>query len=222
MREYVEQFRKVNLFLALNDNELEMISRIAHPKTAHKGQVIFQEGEPGDSFYTILQGRVKVCLYDEGGKEYVLDVIKSGDYFGELSLINDLPRSASLISLENSEFLTINRHDFTRLLMENPAITLSLLKTCSNRLRAADERIRGLAFYSVEVRVLMYLIDLAKHTGVKVRNNIIIESGPTQADIAGSCGCSRETVSRMIKNLVKKGILRVRRKQYTLYPAHLY
>jgi CRP/FNR family transcriptional regulator, cyclic AMP receptor protein len=222
MRGYIEQLRKVNLFLALNDNELEMISRIAHAKTVRKGQVIFQEGEPGDSFYMILRGRVKVSLYDESGKEYVLDVIKSGEYFGELSLIDGLPRSANLISLEGSEFLTINRHDFIRLLMENPAIMVSLLKTCSNRLRAADERIRGLAFYSVEGRILNYLIDLGKHAGVKVRNNIIIESGPTQGEIAGSCGCSRETVSRMVKSLVNKGILSIRKNQYTLYPAHFF
>jgi CRP/FNR family transcriptional regulator, cyclic AMP receptor protein len=222
VREYVEQLRKVNLFNGLRDNELEMLSRIAHAKTVHKGQIIIQEGEPGDSLYTILRGKVKVCLYDESGREYILDIIESGGFFGELALIDELPRSANIISLENAEFLTINRRDFTRLLMENPTITISLLKTCSNRLRAADERIKGLAFYSVEGRVLKYLIDLGKHAGVKVKNNIIIESGPTQAEIANSCGCSRETVSRMIKSLIGKGILSVRKKQYTLYPAQLY
>jgi len=195
---------------------MEVISKIIFINTYAKGEVIFQEGEKGDSLYIVLKGQVKVCLYDEDGREYILAAIGKDGFFGELALIDELPRSANVITLEDSELLIIRRNDFTRLLMENPTITIAILKVLSRRLREADERIKWLAFLSVEGRVLKYLLGIGEKEGVKVKDYIIIEKGPTQIDIASSCGCSRETVSRMVKSLVKKGILSVRKRQYTL------
>ena len=216
MRRYMENLRNVSLFATLNEKDMEVISKIIFINTYAKGEVVFQEGEKGDSLYIILKGQVKVCLYDEDGREYILAAIGKDGFFGELALIDELPRSANAITLENSELLIIRRHDFTRLLMENPMITIAILKVLSRRLREADERIKWLAFLSVEGRVLKYLLGVGEKEGVKVKDYIIIEKGPTQIDIASSCGCSRETVSRMIKSLVKKGILSVRKRQYTL------
>jgi CRP/FNR family transcriptional regulator/CRP/FNR family cyclic AMP-dependent transcriptional regulator len=216
MRRYMDNLKNVHLFATLNEKDIEVISRIIYINNYAKGEVVFQEGEKGDSLYIVLKGQVKVCLYDEDGREYILAAIGKDGFFGELALIDELPRSANVITLENSELLIIRRHDFTRLLMENPTITISILKVLSRRLREADERIRWLAFLSVEGRVLKYLMGVGEKTGIKVKDYVIIEKGPTQIEIASSCGCSRETVSRMIKSLVKKGILSVRKKQYTL------
>jgi CRP/FNR family transcriptional regulator/CRP/FNR family cyclic AMP-dependent transcriptional regulator len=216
MRRYMDNLKNVHLFATLNEKDIEVISRIIYINNYAKGEVVFQEGEKGDSLYIVLKGQVKVCLYDEDGREYILAAIGKDGFFGELALIDELPRSANVITLENSELLIIRRHEFTRLLMENPTITISILKVLSRRLREADERIRWLAFLSVEGRVLKYLMGVGEKTGIKVKDYVIIEKGPTQIEIASSCGCSRETVSRMIKSLVKKGILSVRKKQYTL------
>ncbi len=216
MRRYMENLRNVSLFATMNERDMEVISKIIFINTYAKGEVIFQEGEKGDSLYIVLKGQVKVCLYDEDGREYILAAIGKDGFFGELALIDELPRSANVITLEDSELLIIRRHDFTRLLMENPTITIAILKVLSRRLREADERIKWLAFLSVEGRVLKYLLGIGEKEGVKVKDYIIIEKGPTQIDIASSCGCSRETVSRMVKSLVKKGILSVRKRQYTL------
>jgi len=216
MKRYMDNLRNVSLFSTLNERDMEVISKIIFINTYAKGEVIFQEGEKGDSLYIVLKGQVKVCLYDEDGREYILAAIGKDGFFGELALIDELPRSANVITLEDSELLIIRRHDFTRLLMENPTITIAILKVLSRRLREADERIKWLAFLSVEGRVLKYLLGIGEKEGVKVKDYIIIEKGPKQLDIASSCGCSRETVSRMIKSLVKKGILSVRKRQYTL------
>lgn len=216
MRRYMENLRNVSLFATMNERDMEVISKIIFINTYAKGEVIFQEGEKGDSLYIVLKGQVKVCLYDEDGREYILAAIGKDGFFGELALIDELPRSANVITLEDSELLIIRRNDFTRLLMENPTITIAILKVLSRRLREADERIKWLAFLSVEGRVLKYLLGIGEKEGVKVKDYIIIEKGPTQIDIASSCGCSRETVSRMVKSLVKKGILSVRKRQYTL------
>lgn len=219
MKRYADNLRSVNLFADLKDNELETISRILYVNTYHRGQLIFQEGEDGNALFVVLKGRVKVCLYDEEGREYVLDVIGKDGFFGELALIDELPRSANAIAMEASDLLIVRRADFTKLLMENPSISVNILKVLAGRLRVADERIKWLAFLNVEGRILKYLLEIGGRLGIRMKDYIIIERGPSQIEIANSCGCSRETVSRMVSSLVKKGVISVRRRQYTLYPG---
>jgi CRP/FNR family transcriptional regulator, cyclic AMP receptor protein len=216
MKQYIDNIKTVNLFSALQDNEIETISRITTLKNCPKGYLVFQEGEEGDALYIVVNGKVKVLIYDDEGREYILYIIGKDGFFGELSLIDELPRSANIMTIEDSTFLVIRKVEFSKLLIDNPTITMSILKTMSKRLRAADERIRGLAFLNVEGRILKYLIDFGERTGVKIKNYLIIEKGPSQIEIAISCGCARETVSRMIKNLVGKGILSVVKKRYTI------
>ncbi len=216
MKQYIDNIKTVNIFSSLKYNEIEAISRITSLKHCPKGYVVFQEGEEGNALFIVINGRVKVSIYGEDGREYILDVIGKDGFFGELSLIDELPRSANIITTEESTFLVIKRVEFSKLLIDNPLITLSILKTMSKRLRAADEKIRGFAFLSVEGRILKYLIDIGNNTGVKIKNYLIIEKGPSQIEIANSCGCSRETVSRMMKSLVKKGILSAGKRRYAI------
>lgn len=216
MKQYIDNIKNVNLFSALEYNEIAEISRITTLKHYPKGYMVFQEGDEGDALYIIINGRIKVSIYDDEGREYILDIIGKDGFFGELSIIDDLPRSANIITIEDSEFLVIKKIDLLKLFMENPAITISVLKTLSKRLRAADERIRGFAFLSVEGRILRYLNEIGEKTGIKIKNYLIIENGPTQIEIANSCGCSRETVSRMLKSLTQKGIISARKRRYTI------
>lgn len=217
MVSYIETIKNVSLFNALEKHELELITKIVSLKNIPKNYTVFQEGERGDALYIILKGKVKVSLYDDEGREYILDFIGKDGFFGELSLLDDLPRSANIITTEECEFLVLKRDDFLKLLVENPSITINILKVMAKRLRSADERIKGLAFYNVEGRILKYLTDIGEKSGIKIKNHIIIENGPTQIEIASSCGCSRETVSRALKSLTKKGILTVRNRHYFLY-----
>ncbi len=221
MRKYADNLRNVSLFSTLKENQIETISRILFVNSFYRNQVIFQEGETGDSLFVVLKGKVRVCLYDEEGREYILDVINKDGFFGELALIDELPRSANAIAMESSELLIIRRPDFLKILLENPTITIEILKVLSRRLRVADERIRWLAFLNVEGRILKFLLEIGAKEGIKVRDYIVIEKGPTQIEIANSCGCSRETVSRMLAALIKKGFVSVMRRQYTLNPGSL-
>jgi CRP/FNR family transcriptional regulator, cyclic AMP receptor protein len=218
MRRYADNLRNVHLFATLKEAQIEAISRILFVSSFYRNQVIFQEGEAGDALYIVLKGKVKICLYDEEGREYVLDIISKDGFFGELALIDELPRSADAVSVESTELLIVRRQDFTNLLIEHPTITVEILKVLSQRLRVADERIRWLAFLNVEGRILQYLLEVGAKVGIRMKNYIIIEKGPTQIEIANSCGCSRETVSRMVASLVRKGLVSVRRRQYTLNP----
>ena len=122
------------------------------------------------------------------------------------------------IQLKNDLKDNMANQEVIEAIIEKPEISISILKTLSRRLRYADERIKGLAFLSVEGRVFKYLLDIGEKSGLKVKNHTIIEKGPTQIEIANSCGSTRETVSRVLKILIKKGAISVRKRQYTLYP----
>jgi CRP/FNR family transcriptional regulator/CRP/FNR family cyclic AMP-dependent transcriptional regulator len=220
MKLYGENIRNVSFFSALSDRELEMVARIAYAKTFNKGYMVFEEGEKRDTLYIVLKGRVKVSLYDEDGREYILDIIGKDGFFGELSLFEELSGFANVMTLEQSDLLMIRRNDFMKLLMENRDFALSMIKELSKRLRAANEKLKSFAFLGVEGRILKYLMDIGEKSGVKVKDRIIIENGPTQVEIASACGCSRETVSRMVKSLVEKGRLSVLKKQYTIRPVY--
>lgn len=221
MKRYIGNIKHVSLFSTLTDEEAAAISKITSLLEFGKNAIVVQEGEIGNSLFIVLKGKVKVSLYDDDGREYILDVIGKDGFFGELSIIDELPRSANVITVDASVFLVIQRNDFITLIMENPGISIGIMKTLSWRLRSADDRIKGLAFLSVEGRVLKYLRDIGEKSGLKVKNHVIIMKGPTQVEIASSCGSSRETVSRVIKNLIKKGAISVRRRQYTLYPSFM-
>ena len=120
MRKYADNLRNVSLFSTLKEDQIETISRILFVNSFYKNQVIFQEGESGDALFIVLKGKVRVCLYDEGGREYILDVINKDGFFGELALIDELPRSANAIAMENSELLIIRRPDFLKILRGEP------------------------------------------------------------------------------------------------------
>lgn len=220
MKLYAESIRNVSFFSTLSDQELEMVAKIAFVKTFNKGYMVFEEGEKRDTLYIVLKGRVKVSLYDEDGREYILDIIGKDGFFGELSLFEELSGFASVMTLEQCELLMIRRNDFMRFLRDNRDFAVSMIRELSKRLRAANEKLKRFAFLGVEGRILEYLMDIGQKSGVKVKDRIIIENGPTQVEIASACGCSRETVSRMIKSLVEKGRLSVLKKQYTLRPVY--
>ena len=220
MKEYLERVRGASFFSVLTDGELSVLLKIAKIRKFSKGHIIFEEGDTRAALHIILRGKVKISLYDEEGKEYVLDAIGTGGFFGELSMFDELTGFANIVATEETECVVIQRQDFVSLLMSNPAFTVSVVKTLVNKLRAANERIKGLAFLNVESRILKYLSDIAEKSGVRIKDRVIIERGPTQVEIANSCGCSRETVSRMIKSLAKKGKISVIKRQYTMRPVY--
>ena len=220
MRLNGENIRNVSFFSTMSDHELEMVAKIAFVKTFNKGYMVFEEGEKRDTLYIVLKGRVKISLYDEDGREYILDIISKDGFFGELSLFEELSGFANVMTLEHCELLMIRRKDFLGFLRDNNDFALSMIRELSKRLRAANEKLKRFAFLGVEGRILEYLMDIGRKSGVKVKDRINIESGPTQVEIASACGCSRETVSRMIKSLVEKGRLSVLKKQYTIRPVY--
>jgi CRP-like cAMP-binding protein len=204
----VERLRQVPLFSEVAEAGLARIARAAREKTYPKNSVILFEDDPGDALYVVMRGRVKVVLVGEEGREVILSILSDGDFFGEMALIDDRPRSAHVIATEDSDLLVLRRDDFRACLEESPFIALGLLTAMSQRLRQADEKIGGLVLLDVNGRVARLLLALAdEHDGSHIPRKL------THHTIAQMIGSSRETVSRAMREFAERGFVEVTRQR---------
>jgi CRP/FNR family cyclic AMP-dependent transcriptional regulator len=201
----------VPLFGGLDRNELQQFAELSREKTFPKGSVILFENDPGDSLYVIRSGRCKVVLIGEDGREVILGVLGESDHFGELSLIDELPRSAHVIAMDDSTLIVLRREDFRRRVDASPAVAWALLVEMSRRLRRADEMIGGLVLLDVPGRIARLLLDFANETG-----GDSIEKALTHQTIAQMIGASRETVSRSMKDFQDANWIKVERRRIEL------
>jgi len=199
--------KRISLFSDLSDSELERVFRLMEEKSYSRGEIILNQEDEGDSLFVIIKGRVKIFLMAEDGREVILSIMKPGDFFGEMSLLDGKPRSASASALEPSELLVLKRDGFVSVVTVSPSIALKIMFEMSGRLRSADERIGSLSLLDVYGRVARVLLQLARSEGKPCPEGIVIESLPTHHDIASMVGSSRETVSRVLGDLSRRGYL---------------
>jgi CRP/FNR family cyclic AMP-dependent transcriptional regulator len=200
-------FRKFPLFADLDDRELAAIAAVAKPRRYAKDDVVFYADESGDVFCLIREGQVKVTMISPEGKEIILSLLGPGDFFGEMALLDDEPRSATVVATESLELMTIYRKDFLQILSENFDITRKVLAELSKRLRSASSRIESLATMDVYGRLARFFIDLARSSGKMLDNGYVAVTRPTHQAIANMIGTSRETVSRLIHDLMRQNLL---------------
>ena len=205
MTEEIEFLKNVPLFSGLSQKEINTIGNIAHKKVFHKNNIILQKGDEGEALYIILSGRIKVTLVSEAGKEIILAILKGGDFFGEMSLLDNEPRSANVVAVEDTIILTIYRNDFNYLTKNNPSISLNLLNHLSLRLRHANKKIGSLALLDVCGRIANLFLDMAKEEG----KGILLMERLTHSEIANMIGSKREVVSRALKCLKEGGYIKV-------------
>ena len=196
--------KQVKLFSGLQDAELQTIGSRTNTRVFPRNAIIVNEGDQTDSLYIVISGRVKVFSSDEEGKEVVLNTIGPGEYFGEVALLDEQPRSASVIALESAKLAMIPRADFLRYLNEYPPLATNLLKTLARRMRTETENIKTLALMDVYGRVAKTLLDLAAEKDGKLVTERI-----THKEIANMVGASREMVGRILKDLRKGGYISV-------------
>ena len=208
----VALFRNIPLFENLADTDLELLVRHAHKKTYRRNAILINEGDRTDSMYVIESGKVKVYLSNEDGKEVILSMEGPGSYIGEIALLDDEPRSASVVTLERSVFQIITKDDFRACLAGNPDLALSVIRTLTLRLRSVTEKIRNLALRNVYGRVVNTLTHLTEERDGRQ----VVTEKLTQQDIADMIGASREMVSRILHDLVAGGYLTIENRQITI------
>jgi len=200
-------FRKFPLFADLDERELSAIAAVAKPRRYAKDDVVFYADESGDVFCLIREGQVKVTMISPEGKEIILSLLGPGDFFGEMALLDNEPRSATVVATEPLELYTIFRNDFLQILSENFDITKKVLAEISKRLRSASSRIESLATMDVYGRLARFFLDAAKERGKILDNGYVAVIRPTHQAMANMIGTSRETVSRLIHDLMRQGLL---------------
>lgn len=159
---------------------------------------------------------MKVALYGENGREVILSVLKEGDFFGEMSLLDNQPRSANVRALDTSRVLVLSREVFHAALRSGPHVAIPILAEMSRRLRRADEAIGNLALLDVYGRVAHFLLDQARENGVQAEGGVVIKDRPTQQHIAAMVGTSRETVSRALSEFQRRGLIEMEGKEILL------
>lgn len=202
--------RKIPLFAGLNDDEMQKVISSGYTKVYTKEEVIIMHGDEGDAMYLILAGNVKLTLFNEDGKTIVLSVLKEGDFMGELSLLDRKARSCSVIAMSECRLFILTRTLFYKLISEQPKIIFNILKEMTERLRKADAKIGSLALLDVYGRIVQVLYDIASDIGEETEQGIIIDKLPTHEELAGIVGTTRESVTRVMINIRKTGIIRYR------------
>ncbi len=190
--------QQVELFQGLSAEELGALAASSTTRAFPKNTVVIHENDPADSLFIIESGRVKVYCSDKNGKEFIMNTQGEGDYFGELALLDDSSRSASVRTVEKSSFCIIYKDDFNRVLDENPNIARKLITNLAARVRKLTADVKSLALQDVYGRVANVLMDLAEERG---DGSLFIPEKLTQQDIADRVGASREMVARILKDL---------------------
>ncbi len=198
--------RNVPLFSALPEQQLALLTSLVSRRSFPRGTTIIAKGDITESLYVVISGRLKVMMSDEEGREVILATLGPNEFFGEMGLIDDSPRSASVVALEACEMLSLSKRDFKKCLEENFEMSMTVMRGLVKRLRGADQKIESLALMDVYGRVAHLLLEMAE----TVNGQRVVTKKVAKQDIAKMIGASREMVSRVMKDLQSGGYIEVR------------
>lgn len=212
----IEMLKKVQLFESLNEEQLQHILSIANKQVFSTGSVLFHENDPGAAFYVLLKGSIKIYTRGSSGEEKVLSLIGAGESFGELSLIDGRPRSASAQTVEPSTVLTVTAEPFLELLRHHFDITHHIMTELCRRLRDTNQHVYDLTFLDARTRVLKNLILLANRHGSRIGNKITIRIPLNYDELAQMAGVPKQALSQVLRDLEDRLILSSGSNEYTL------
>ena len=219
----VDLLKGVELFSELNEEQLGMIANLVIVKNFNRDETVVLEGDDSvQALYLIAMGSVQVYMTGVDGRETILSFLERGDFFGEMSLIDGEPRSASVRTVTDAQLMIIHREPFLTLIRQTPEIAMSLLSEMSKRLRKANKQIGSLSTMSVSGRVAGTLLNLMEERGMRIHTDngqmvTVIHNRPTQQQLADMSGTTRETVSRICSLLVKANAIAMTGKDIVIF-----
>jgi CRP/FNR family transcriptional regulator, cyclic AMP receptor protein len=204
-----ELLKTVPIFSELQESDFDTLAKLATRRRYPKDTVVFFENDQGDALFMILEGRIRVTILGDDGREVILTMLSPGDFFGEMALLDHEPRSATAIAADETELIVLHRADFQGLVAENPSISTALIRVLTGRLRRANQQISTLALLDVYGRVARVILDMARDEGRRLKDGRITFRRATHQEIANRIGTTRETVTRMLKDLERQGLIQI-------------
>ena len=199
--------KQVPLFRSLRAEDSQHIAALLQKQILRKGDALFRKGEEGHSLYLITAGKIKILRQSRDGDEVILALLSPGDFCGEMSLLDGLPRSADAVAAEETQLYGLNRKDFIAYVMNNETAVKAILAALSKRLRKADDFLEDVFFLNVAARLAKKLIELAMSNGFREEDGGPIHLNVTQKDLAGMIGATRESVNKALRSLREKNLI---------------
>ena len=211
MNDHVDEavIRKAPLFSGLDSSAADSLRTSMNLVKLRKGQSLFKEGDDGDHLYVVSSGKVKLGTKSVDGRENLLMILGPGDMFGELSLFDSGPRTATAIAVTDAKLLALGQDKVIPWVREHPEVSLQLLARLASRLRRTNEVVGDLVFSDVPGRVAKALIDLGVKFGDKRTEGLFVNHDLTQEELAQLVGASRETVNKALADFAQRGWLRL-------------
>lgn len=201
----IDVVRKAPLFAALDDEAAAALMESMTTSRLDRGNILFREGDQGDRLYVIGEGKIKLGLTSVDGRENLLAILGPGEMFGELSLFDPGPRTATATAIAETQLLALGHEDLDSFLLGRPAVAANLLTALARRLRRANETLADLVFTDVPGRVAKALLDLSIRFGRPAEDGILVAHDLTQEELAQLVGASRETVNKALADFASRG-----------------
>ena len=209
--------RRIPLFTDLGPDDLIALAGRVDKESYRKGEIIFEREEPASTLYIITTGQVKISIPSPAGHEAVLALLSDGEFFGELSLFDEKPHSATAQAMNNTSLLTLHRDDFLAFVRRQPEVAIKIFRVLSSRLRQTNEVLQDAAFLDIPSRVAKRLLELAESHGVRTPRGILIDLSLTQEEIAGMVGATRESVNKALRLYIDKGLISREKQRITVF-----
>ena len=192
---------RVPLFASLKPALLDELAGKLAPKSYRRGEVIFHQDDPGSAMHIVKSGQVKIATTSPEGEEVIMAILKDSDFFGELSLLDDKPRSANAVAMEATQTLILRRDDFVDMLSRHPEMVGAVLASLAERLRRTDQLLEDAVFLDLPARLSKRLLELAQKHGVKTDKGLEIDLRLTQQDLAAALGVTRVALNKHLGRL---------------------
>ncbi|HYO67630.1 MAG TPA: Crp/Fnr family transcriptional regulator [Archangium sp.] len=213
---YSELLSQVPLVSSLGSDDLERLSASLQPRRYNRGEIIFHQGDVGKDLYIIRKGEVTIRLSSADGRELSLALLRRGDAFGELALLDEAPRSTDAVAREETTLLALSREDFQKFLEERPQVVPALLAELSRLVRRVTQTVHDASFLDARARLARVLLDLAQKEGEPGTEGVAITPRLTQTELANLAGLTRESTNRWLRFYAREGLLSYEEGRITL------
>ncbi len=208
--------KNVSLFQNLSDEQLAHIGQYCVRVSAKSGTILFREKELGEEFYILLAGSVKIYTTSANSEEKILSVFRPGESFGELSLIDGKPRSATAETIQDSVLLSLSKQNFLAIMANKFDITLTIMQELCQRLRDTNQHVHDLTFLDSRTRVLKNLIQMANKHGTRRGSQITLRVVINYDELSLMAGVQKDVLMQVLRELELKSILHIASDEFTL------